>query len=287
MALDDLFKQAAADDSKFPGSLITVQASIRTNRWGAGLSQPPAYDNLLLEQGASGTLAYRPEQIYPLKDYGLEFIPASFSGQVTSGPFQVDKAGKIVTYSYTIILSVYASTPTAPDSAVAKLTMPALKPAPTESLSNLFSTGTGLSAFFQGEELEASPPRWLEVQLDNYSLVKPPKPPRVVPSLVGMIFGGVAVDGGGTMIVGGVPGPVPPWGPLPAAFDPATRDLLIGIEVDELAKSISDPQASAAVRRTILSEMSRSIGLLAQSVSEADKAGGVVKAANPQSKGGG
>jgi hypothetical protein len=90
----------------------------------------------------------------------------------------------------------------------------------------------------------------------------------IVPGLVALIFGGIAVDGGGVEIVGGVPHPVPPWGELVADIGPGTLDMLIGILLDEIAKSISDRKQAAATRKAILSGIGRAVATIARGVSE-------------------
>jgi hypothetical protein len=42
----------------------------------------------------------------------------------------------------------------------------------------------------------------------------PVQPPRYGAEIVGFLIGGVAVDGGGSIVINGVPHPVDPWGPL-------------------------------------------------------------------------
>jgi hypothetical protein len=42
----------------------------------------------------------------------------------------------------------------------------------------------------------------------------PPPVPRPNAEIVGFLIGGVAVDGGGHIVINGVPHPVDPWGPL-------------------------------------------------------------------------
>jgi hypothetical protein len=280
MTLEELFDQAAGDLTKYPGSVITVQASVTVTRWGAGLTQPAAYDNLLVTQNATGTLTYQPG--YMTFNKVETFVPASFSGQVTSGSFGADQGGKEVSYSFTLFVNVLAATPVEPNGVVITLTNPALKPPPTESFSNLFTTAGGSYVFFQQAADTGSLNKYISVQLDGYT-VRAPKTSPIVPSLVGLIFGGVGVDGGGLIVVGGVPGPVPPLGPIPAgAIDAATRDLLIGIAMDEMAKSISDRQSRTAVRSAILSETSYSVGRMTESVSDHAKIESAMKKeANP------
>jgi hypothetical protein len=41
-----------------------------------------------------------------------------------------------------------------------------------------------------------------------------PQTPQSVGAIYGTIIGGVAVDGGGAIVINGVPHPVDPWGPM-------------------------------------------------------------------------
>jgi hypothetical protein len=237
----------------------------------------------LKNQAATGTLAYTPGSSRSVPPLGETFTPASFSGQVTSPSFPIlQEGGKEVPYSFALFITIYGSTPLPPTnfSMVATLTSPIRKPPVTQTFPDIFAGGPypviNAFSFTAAEE-----PCILFVQLSDYTVAGPPRI-SLVPSLVGTLFGGVAVDGGGTVLTSGVPGPVPPWGPLVAGIDPATRDVLLGITLDEIARSISDPLARAAVRSAILSEMSRSVGLLAQSVSQsvasAEPAGSAARA---------
>ncbi len=57
-----------------------------------------------------------------------------------------------------------------------------------------------------------------------------PRPPRLQPGLVAQLIGGVAVDGGGWVITGGYPHPIPPWGPVTEILQLlAANALLAGI----------------------------------------------------------
>jgi hypothetical protein len=68
-------------------------------------------------------------------------------------------------------------------------------------------------------------------------------PPRPGGVIYGTIYGGVAVDGGGIIVVNGVPHPVGPWGPLIArlvassaiAAEAAGLDPKIGAQIGQLA----------------------------------------------------
>jgi probable HAF family extracellular repeat protein len=83
--------------------------------------------------------------------------------------------------------------------------------------------------------------------------------------LVLTVSGGVLVDAGGPVRgPGGQPvPPVPPWGW--DILDEAQRDVLIGIAMDQLAKSVSDPGVRASVRSAILANLGASVGRLQRS----------------------
>jgi hypothetical protein len=66
-----------------------------------------------------------------------------------------------------------------------------------------------------------------------------------VPQIVGEIFGGVAVDGGGVIFVNGVPHPVGPWGPL--------VQVLNQVVAHSTADLIADPIARLAAKKSALS----------------------------------
>jgi hypothetical protein len=65
--------------------------------------------------------------------------------------------------------------------------------------------------------------------------------------LVGEIFGGVAVDGGGVIWIGGKPHPVDPWGPL--------KEVTKQLVVHETAREIADPLGRLTVRRSALARI--------------------------------
>jgi probable HAF family extracellular repeat protein len=93
-----------------------------------------------------------------------------------------------------------------------------------------------------------------------------PYPPHQYPSaeLVALlIFGGVTVDGGGTVVLpGGPPRPVGPWGPAWAKLPAAKRDALVGLALDELATHITDTSTREAIRRPILEGVRRHVDQL-------------------------
>ena len=68
-----------------------------------------------------------------------------------------------------------------------------------------------------------------------------------IPDLVGEIFGGVAVDGGGIFWIGGKPHPVDPWGPL--------KEVAKQLVVHEAAGEIADPLVRLAARRSALARI--------------------------------
>ncbi len=82
-----------------------------------------------------------------------------------------------------------------------------------------------------------------------------------LPQLVGQLLGGVAVDGGGWVVVGGVPIPVGPWGPM-TADNAARRDLMVATAIEQLATHIGDQSRGAAVRAASLELMKARINEL-------------------------
>ncbi len=76
-----------------------------------------------------------------------------------------------------------------------------------------------------------------------------------------MLFGGVANDGGGPVLVGGR---IPDWvGPLgPSILQPAAQDAVIGIAVDAVARQLGDRVGSAAIRRAALEMTARAVNRL-------------------------
>ena len=75
------------------------------------------------------------------------------------------------------------------------------------------------------------------------------RPPQMrhIPGLVGEVFGGVAVDGGGFLWVNGIPHPVDPWGPL--------REVLTQIMAHESAGEIANPIVRLDAKRSALERM--------------------------------
>ena len=78
-----------------------------------------------------------------------------------------------------------------------------------------------------------------------------------------MIFGGVTVDGGGWVVIGGTPIPIGPWGPEGWSLLPSSkRDALIGMALDELAKYVTDAKVREQVRSAVLEGIRTSLGQL-------------------------
>lgn len=69
------------------------------------------------------------------------------------------------------------------------------------------------------------------------------------PTLVGQIFGGIAVDGGGIFFVNGRPIPVDPWGPL--------APILGQVVAHNSADQITDPLARLAAKKSALAQIVR------------------------------
>jgi hypothetical protein len=68
-----------------------------------------------------------------------------------------------------------------------------------------------------------------------------------VPGIVGEIFGGVAVDGGGVIFVNGIPHPVDPWGPLVA--------VLGQVVAHSSADLIGDPLVRLSAKKAALAQI--------------------------------
>jgi hypothetical protein len=75
-------------------------------------------------------------------------------------------------------------------------------------------------------------------------------PERIhIPSIVGELFGGVAVDGGGVLFVNGRPHPVDPWGPL--------VEVLGQVLAHSSADQIADPLARLGAKKSALARIVR------------------------------
>jgi hypothetical protein len=72
-----------------------------------------------------------------------------------------------------------------------------------------------------------------------------PRDRHRIPDLVGEVFGGVAVDGGGILWVNGRPHPVDPWGPL--------REVVLQIVAYTSADQIANPLVRLDAKRSALS----------------------------------
>ncbi len=97
-------------------------------------------------------------------------------------------------------------------------------------------------------------------------LLTPSQPPgRAVANinalLWAMIFGGVANDGGGPVLIGGR---IPDWvGPLgPTILQPAAQDAVIGLAVDAVARQLSDRIGRAAIQSAALEMTARAVDRL-------------------------
>jgi hypothetical protein len=84
--------------------------------------------------------------------------------------------------------------------------------------------------------------------------------PRI-PGLVAELLGGIAVDGGGWAIVGGVPVPIGPWGPM-IRDNVARRDLVIAMAIEQLATHVGDLSRGGAIRAASLELMKAKINEL-------------------------
>ena len=69
--------------------------------------------------------------------------------------------------------------------------------------------------------------------------------------LVGTIIGFQAIDGSGIIIVGGIPHPVGPWGPVTPELG-VKADILTGMALEEMATHIGSPAEQTAVRLAAL-----------------------------------
>ena len=123
----------------------------------------------------------------------------------------------------------------------------------------------------------------------KHVLTRPPGPgrpinlPRGVLGLVATILLGGAPEGGsGTAVVGGIPMPVPPSGPAFQALDSATADVLIGLTMNEMAKSISDPSVRASLQNAILAGVGASVEQLSREVSRLPQSAAATSPHTPQ-----
>ncbi len=96
-------------------------------------------------------------------------------------------------------------------------------------------------------------------------LLTPQGPHRILtlPELVATLLGGVAVDGGGWVIVGRHGGPVGPWGPWNTLPEPK-RDVLVALAMDEIARFIVDRRAREAIRSALIKVTEKRVGSLGE-----------------------
>jgi hypothetical protein len=76
--------------------------------------------------------------------------------------------------------------------------------------------------------------------------------PRTIvipPAIIGEIFGGVALDGGGIIVINGQPHPVDPWGPLVGVL----RQVVAYSSADQIA----DPLVRLAAKKSALGQIVR------------------------------
>lgn len=88
-----------------------------------------------------------------------------------------------------------------------------------------------------------------------------------LPELVATLFGGVTRDGGGWGFIGGYRFPIGPWGPW-MEIQPAKRDALTALAIDEIAMFITDRGTRETVRRALVEAAKGRLDQLAHSVSE-------------------
>jgi hypothetical protein len=74
--------------------------------------------------------------------------------------------------------------------------------------------------------------------------------------LVGLVLGGIEVDGGGVFVVGGVPHPVPPWNPFTAVLE----QLAAYRAADMIADPITQIQAKKVALSAILDTVGQQLG---------------------------
>jgi hypothetical protein len=73
------------------------------------------------------------------------------------------------------------------------------------------------------------------------------RPAKRIPGIVGEVFGGVAVDGGGVIFVNGHPHPVDPWGPLVG--------VLNQVVAHSLADQIANPIVQLETKKAALAQI--------------------------------
>ncbi len=78
---------------------------------------------------------------------------------------------------------------------------------------------------------------------------------NIIGLVASLIFGGVTVDGGGTVVFGGVPIPIGPW----SAFPEETKQAMLGLVIDQLALNITDSKAREIIRSNALDQVRTSV----------------------------
>src|SRR5579872_6270123 len=81
-------------------------------------------------------------------------------------------------------------------------------------------------------------------QPSGFLLIPQKGPSNAIGLVASLILAGVAVDGGGTVVVSGVPIPVGPWGEL----SPEKQQIVLGLSIDQLAEKITDSKAGQTIR---------------------------------------
>lgn len=84
-----------------------------------------------------------------------------------------------------------------------------------------------------------------------------------VPVLVGQIFGGVASDGGGWIVVGGQKIPIDPSGPLGTDVDLHRRDAAMALLLDSMLSSIANDVARARIHEALVDVVRSSVDRMA------------------------
>ena len=95
--------------------------------------------------------------------------------------------------------------------------------------------------------------------------------PNINALLWAMLFGGVANDEGGPILVGGR---IPDWvGPLgPSILSPAAQDAVVGLAVDAVARRLGDQVGAEAIRSAALQMTARAVNcLMAPTLSPASR----------------
>jgi hypothetical protein len=88
--------------------------------------------------------------------------------------------------------------------------------------------------------------------------------------LVGTIIGFQTIDGSGIIIVGGIPHPVGPWGPMSPELA-VKADILTGIAVEAMATHIGNAAGQVEVRRAALEMVRARVEVLLATLSEQTK----------------